>query len=185
MAIRLVRVGRVLRLHRSALHLSHPLLADIAARINDTIAMDAITPPSVLKVYVVEDFIPVCERFVTLLKAIDGVKIVGTAADPVAALAGIVCSRADVVLVDWNLSAGTCGLTVLTGIAQQRLPVISIVMTNFALPEVRQASLTAGAQFFFDKTSEFNRVRDTVRRLAENNRNNLPEKLARNQPADP
>jgi two-component system response regulator DevR len=184
MVIRLVSVGSVLRLHCFALHPSHPLPADIAARINDTTAMDATTSPSVLKVYVIEDFIPVRERFVTLLKAIDGVEIVGIAADPVAGLAGIVFSRADVVFVDWNLSGGTCGLTVLTGIAQQRLPVIPIVMTNFALPEVRQASLAAGAQFFFDKTSEFNRVRDTVRRLAENNRSKLAANLVRNQPAD-
>jgi two-component system, NarL family, response regulator DevR len=180
-----VPVGSVLRFHRFILRLSHLLPADIAATIHDTTEMDAITSPSLLKVYVVEDFIPVRERFVALLKAIDGVEIVGTAADPVAALAGIVRCRADVALVDWHLSAGTCGLAVLMGIAQQRLPVIAIVMTNFAVPEVRQASLAAGAHFFFDKTSEFSRVRDTVHRLAEKNRNNLPENLTRNQPPDP
>jgi two-component system response regulator DevR len=166
-------------LHRLVLRPSHLLPADIAARIHDNADMDPITSRYLLKVYVVEDFIPVRERFVALLKAIDGVKIVGTAADPVAALAGIARSHADVALIDWHLSAGTCGLAVLTGIAQQCLPVIPIVMINFALPAVRQASLAAEAHFFFDKTNESSRVRDTVRCLAEKSRNNVPAYLVR------
>jgi CheY-like chemotaxis protein len=86
--------------------------------------------------------------------AIEGVQIVGVAEEPGPALDGIGSTGADVVVMDLHLTGGT-GMELLRGLAQSRSPVITIVLTNHSGNGFRQACLANGAQYFFDKTSEF------------------------------
>ena len=41
-----------------------------------------------------------------------------------------------------------------------------IVFTNYAFPQYRDRSLSFGADYFFDKSREFDRVRDVLTDLA-------------------
>ncbi|WP_168787745.1 response regulator [Paraburkholderia aromaticivorans] len=118
-----------------------------------------------LRVFLVEDTIPIRQRMVARFVAIDGVEIVGQAEEPGAALAGIVAFEADVVVMDFRLTGGT-GMELLQSIAQSMSPVITIVLTNHSSAWFRQACLAAGAQYFFDKTSEFDLACDTITRIA-------------------
>jgi DNA-binding NarL/FixJ family response regulator len=118
-----------------------------------------------LKIFLVEDSPLVRRRIAALIGAIKGVEIVGEAEDASDALSGIAAREADVVIVDLRLTGGS-GLDVLAGLAQSSRPVITIVLTNYSSAVIREACLAAGANYFFDKTSEFNLARDAIERIA-------------------
>ncbi|NYH14197.1 DNA-binding NarL/FixJ family response regulator [Paraburkholderia bryophila] len=101
----------------------------------------------------------------TRFGAIDGVEIVGEAEESGAAIAGINATGAELVVMDLRLAGGT-GMELLKGLAQNMSPVITIVLTNHSSTWFRQACLAAGAQYFFDKTSEFDLACDTIKRIA-------------------
>ena len=61
---------------------------------------------------------------------------------------------------------GGSGLDVLAGLARSSRPVITIVLTNYSSAVIREACLSAGANYFFDKTSEFNLARDVIKSIA-------------------
>lgn len=95
---------------------------------------------------------------------IKGVQIVGVAEEPLPALDGIERTSADLVVMDLHLTGGT-GMELLRGLAQSRSPVITIVLTNHSDNGFRQACLANGAQYFFDKTSEFDLACNTIRQI--------------------
>ena len=118
-----------------------------------------------LRVFLVEDTIPIRQRMAARFGAIDGVEIVGEAEESDAALAGIDATGTDVVVADFRLTGGT-GMELLQSIARSTSPVITIVLTNHSSAWFRQACLAAGAQYFFDKTSEFDLACNTIKRIA-------------------
>jgi len=118
-----------------------------------------------LKIFLVEDSPLVRRRIAALIGAIKGVEIVGEAEDAGDALSGIAATNADVVVVDLRLTGGS-GMDVLAGLAQSSRPVITIVLTNYSSAVIREACLSAGANYFFDKTSEFNLARDVIKSIA-------------------
>ncbi|WP_341318307.1 response regulator transcription factor [Paraburkholderia sp. IMGN_8] len=122
-----------------------------------------------LRVFLVEDAIPIRQRIAARFGAIDSVEIVGEAEEPGAALAGIDAARADVVVMDLRLTGGT-GMELLHSLARSGSPVITIVLTNHSSAWFRQACLAAGAQYFFDKTSEFDLACSTITRIAHERR---------------
>ena len=120
---------------------------------------------AMLKIFLVDDSPLVRQRIVALIGAINGVEIVGEAEDASNALSSIAVTDADVVIVDLRLIGGS-GLDVLAGLAQSSRPVITIVLTNYSSAVIRETCLLAGANYFFDKTSEFNLARDVIERIA-------------------
>ena len=118
-----------------------------------------------LRIFLVEDTIPIRRRMATRFRAIDGVEIVGEAEESGAALAGINATGTDVVVVDFRLTGGT-GLELLHSLARSTPPVITIVLTNHSSAWFRQACLAAGAQYFFDKTSEFDLACNAIKQIA-------------------
>lgn len=122
-----------------------------------------------LKVFLVENSIPVRRQLEALIGRINGVQIVGEAEDADAAVSGIAASGADVAVVDFRLAQAS-GMDVLAALAGSRRCVIAIVLTNHATATVREVCRHAGADYFFDKTSEFGRALDAIRAIASNRR---------------
>jgi len=120
---------------------------------------------SPFKVFLVEDSSLLRRRIASLIEPGGDVSVVGEAEDVGAALAGIERSEADAAIVDLRLT-DSYGLDLLTDLAQQDRRVVTIVLTNYSTPEFRNACFAAGADYFFDKTSEFDLARDTIARLA-------------------
>lgn len=118
-----------------------------------------------LKIFLVDDSPLVRQRIAALVGAIQAVEIVGEAEEASDALSGIAATNADVVVVDLRLTGGS-GMDVLAGLAQSSRPVITIVLTNYSSAAIREACLSAGANYFFDKTSEFNLARDVIKSIA-------------------
>ncbi len=113
------------------------------------------------KVFIVEDSPLLQERLARLIGALPGTRIVGHAASAVDALAGIARERPDVVLLDLCLHQSS-GFDVLRAL-HERAPGIDVYMlTSFATEPYRRHAERLGARGFFDKSTEFERVRDVI-----------------------
>lgn len=112
------------------------------------------------KVFLVEDSLPVRERLSELLTA-GGNQIVGTAAGAREAIAAILAARPDAVVLDLNLAQGS-GFDVLRAVRDAAPEIDFYMLSNFASEPYRRYAESLGARGFFDKTSEFERVRDIL-----------------------
>jgi len=128
--------------------------------------METRTAHAPLKVFLVEDSALIRERLRRLLSSVTHVDIVGEAEDASTALTAIQSCHPDIAVVDLHLN-GSHGLTVLKGLAAGAPEVVAMVLTNYATPEFKRECLSAGARYFFDKTNEFDLVRQTIRSIAE------------------
>ena len=115
-------------------------------------------------VFLVEDSPIVQERLVEMLTEIEGVNVLGTADNAADAVADILRLLPDVAVLDIRLRAGS-GLAVLERIRREAPGIATIVLTNYASLEHRQLCLGAGANYFFDKTEEFERVKGALQDL--------------------
>jgi two-component system, NarL family, response regulator DevR len=127
-----------------------------------------------LKIFLVEDSSPVRQRLAALIKPIVNADVVGEAEDADTALTSIATSRADVVIVDLRL-AGSDGLELVSNLSHGTRKVITIVLTNYSTEAFREASFAAGADYFFDKTTEFDLARDTIAHIARARAENIIE----------
>ncbi|EDZ99924.1 response regulator receiver protein [Burkholderia sp. H160] len=117
--------------------------------------MDTTLSATVSRVFLVDDAIDVRRRLACLIALIPGVEIAGQSAGVKRAFDNIVASRADVAVLDPCFS-GKTDLLLLRALSRVRPSIVSIVLTNHCATAFRRACEAAGADFFFDKTSEFN-----------------------------
>jgi DNA-binding NarL/FixJ family response regulator len=120
-----------------------------------------------LRVVLVEDSPIIRARLTETLSEIPNLEIVGQAESESDALSLLGSGGWDAVVLDLQLRQGT-GLGVLRRLKQSGRPSHSkvIVFTNYAFSQYRDRSMSFGADFFFDKAREFNRVRDVLADLA-------------------
>jgi DNA-binding NarL/FixJ family response regulator len=87
--------------------------------------------------------------------------VVGAVETPGDAIAGILQMNPDYVVLDYQLKGGTV-VDVLRAVHPEASATAFLVLTNHANPQYRRICLEAGASFFFDKSLEFDKVRDVV-----------------------
>ncbi|WP_042324902.1 response regulator [Paraburkholderia ginsengisoli] len=129
-----------------------------------------------LRIFLVDDAVPVRRRMAALFSALDGVEIVGEAEEPAAAFAGIDSGAADLVVMEWHLSGGT-GMELVALLAERMPHVIVMVLTNHCGAWFRRACLKHGAHYFLDKTGEFDLARSTIQRIAGEHRTRAPSSI--------
>lgn len=110
-----------------------------------------------IRVFIADDSQLVQVRLVMLLGELAGVEVVGQALTAPAAIAGIRHLQPDVVLLDIHMPGGS-GIDVLRSIKNSPLAPVVIVLTNYPYPAYRERCLRLGADFFFDKSTEFDLV---------------------------
>ena len=119
-----------------------------------------------LRVYLVEDSPHIQDSLLVFLHAPGDVEMVGFADNELEAVAAILADPVDAVIVDLNLREGN-GMAVIEKlrcanfIAQPR----NIVFSNQSQPEIKMRALQLGADYFFDKSTESENVRATLRAL--------------------
>ena len=109
------------------------------------------------KVFIVDDSPVVRERLVTLLSDLPSVEIVGQAEIAFEAISATRRLKPDVMLLDISMPGGS-GIHVLEMVKQERPAPLVIMLTNFAHEQYRQKCLQLGADYFFDKSTEFEKV---------------------------
>jgi len=118
-----------------------------------------------MQVFLVEDSVMVLERLTAMLASVPGTQVMGHATEADDAIRAILEGRPDVVVLDLKLARGS-GFDVLRAV-HERAPEIDVYMlSNFSSEPYRRLAERLGARDFFDKSSEFERVRDIVAKRA-------------------
>ena len=114
-----------------------------------------------MKIFVVEDSAAIRERLVEMIEDIEGVVVVGEAASFDEAVAGIRRTRPDVAIFDIQLAAGS-GIDAMVEAKREQPGLRAIVLTNYATPQHEKASVDAGAEYFMDKSADFERIAEVL-----------------------
>jgi DNA-binding NarL/FixJ family response regulator len=112
-------------------------------------------------VFIVEDSPQVRQRLIELLSDVEDVHVVGQATTARDAMNGIQASRPDYVVLDYQLEVGT-GVDVLKGVRSAVPGTRFIMLTNHASAPLQRVCMAAGADAFFDKTTEFGKVKEMI-----------------------
>jgi len=117
--------------------------------------------PNQVKVLIVEDSPIVRERLAGLVAELPNVAIVGQAGDGYQAQALFREHRPDAVVLDIQVP-GMNGMDLLSLFKREHPPCMIMMLTTYAFKEVRQRCVALGADYFFDKTLEFERVTEVL-----------------------
>ena len=120
-----------------------------------------------IKVFIADDSLVVREHLVTMLTELPRIVIVGQAENVAEAINGILELRPDIVILDIRMPGGS-GLDVLQTIKKDEPTPVVIVLTNYPYPAYRQKCLQAGADFFLDKSTEFDQIPELFERYKQN-----------------
>ena len=131
--------------------------------------METQTEPQLVKIFIVEDSPAICERLVEMVEGVDGNVVVGQADSYDSAVAGIAESHPDVAIFDIKLARGN-GIEALATAKRAQPDLLGIVMSNFETPQHRRASAEAGAEYFLDKSVDFERIPAILRALEKKQR---------------
>ncbi len=93
------------------------------------------------------------------------VRIVGEATQARQAVQAIHDLKPDLVILDLRLADDSSGIDVLRQVKQIVPPPLVIILTNYPYPQYQKRCLDAGADFFFDKSTQFDRLAPIVKRV--------------------
>lgn len=117
-----------------------------------------------LRVLLVEDSMPVRGRIRSMIEESGTVEVVAAANSVVEALALFIEHQPDAVVLDLYLKDGNA-FGVITEFKRARPACVVIVLTNFSTLETRDHCLKLGANYFFEKNREFERVPEVLGEL--------------------
>ena len=117
-----------------------------------------------MKVFLVDDSVVIRERLKRMLVDVTGVHVIGEAGEVQEAITAIIEMKPDVVLLDIHLFNGS-GITVLQRLKKEVPAPAVIILTNYPYPQYREKCLQAGADYFFNKSSEFDQVIPALKQI--------------------
>lgn len=117
------------------------------------------------KVFLVEDSPLVLERLTALLGALPNTRIVGHAAGADEAVRAILAAQPDVVVLDLKLAQGT-GFDILIELHGKAPGIDLYMLSNFVSEPYRRQAERLGVRGFFDKSTDFERVREVIAQRA-------------------
>jgi DNA-binding NarL/FixJ family response regulator len=120
-----------------------------------------------MRVFIADDSAVIVERLVDLLMEIPGVELAGHAGDARETVRCIQRIKPDAVILDFQMPGGS-GLDVLRAIGPDHPGLHVLICTNYPYPQCREECLGAGADFFLDKSSEFEKIPAILRALTGN-----------------
>src|SRR4030042_5409703 len=110
-----------------------------------------------MKVFIADDSLEVRKRIISILSDLQKIDIIGEAENVQEAINTIQELKPDVVILDIRMPGGS-GIDVLKKIKKiNHVPVI-IMLTNYPHSQYRKKCMEAGADFFFDKSRDFEEI---------------------------
>jgi DNA-binding NarL/FixJ family response regulator len=113
-----------------------------------------------MTVFLVEDAPLLRERLIALIESV-GASTVGHAEGAREAIDGILAASPDVVVLDLSLKEGN-GFDVLRAVRKVAPDIAFYVLTNHPTESFRTVAIRLGARDFFDKSTEFEKLRDVL-----------------------
>lgn len=126
------------------------------------------TPPHhpPLRVFVVEDSRRVRDLLTEQLNDIEGVLVVGSAESEQDAIEGLRDTACDVVILDIKLREGS-GIGVLRTLDKSSTSdVTRVIFSNYTESEYRTLAKRLGAEYFFDKSTDFRALINLITSLS-------------------
>jgi DNA-binding NarL/FixJ family response regulator len=117
-----------------------------------------------MKILIAESSMLIAERLTRTLNDLPGIQNITHASDAAAVLCSIEGQRPDVTIVDPHI-AGREGVELLKNIKRRRPTVIVIVLSNCVSRVHGRKCLEAGADYFLDKSNEFDRVPELIQSI--------------------
>lgn len=119
----------------------------------------------IYRVALVDDSAVVRERVAATLSSLGGVLVVGQAGDVPEGLRLVRETKPDLLILDIGLP-GESGITLLETVKQEQLVPLVAMLTNQDHPKLRQHCAELGADFYFHKPTEFEKMIDLCFELA-------------------
>ena len=110
-----------------------------------------------MRILIADDSAVVRDRLIRLLTDLRGIEVVGQAEDAIEARNLAEKLRPDVAILDLRMPKGS-GADVLCDIKKLDPTPKVIMLTNYPHPENREKCMDGGADYFFDKSTEFQKV---------------------------
>jgi DNA-binding NarL/FixJ family response regulator len=117
-----------------------------------------------MKVFIADDSSAIVARLADLLQEVPGVELVGRAGNVPEAVRGINIMNPDAVILDLQMPGGS-GLDVLRAVRVDHPYLQVLVCTNYPYRNYREECLSAGANFFLDKATEFEKIPEILYEL--------------------
>jgi DNA-binding NarL/FixJ family response regulator len=126
-----------------------------------------------MRVLIADDSHAVVERLADLLREIPGIQLVGIAHDVPEAIQSVVRESPDALILDLQMPGGS-GLEVLRAIRPSHPSLCVLICTNYPFPQYREECLAAGANYFLDKSTEFEKISEIFCDLIKKTPNEAP-----------
>jgi two-component system response regulator DevR len=118
-----------------------------------------------MKVFIADDSPVLRERLNFMLSEIPGIKVTGQAGTVPEAIESIQALHPDVAILDICMPGGS-GIDVLENIKKSSVPPVVMMLSSYSDPQYREKCMALGAEYFFDKSTEFKKVREVCEQLA-------------------
>jgi DNA-binding NarL/FixJ family response regulator len=118
-----------------------------------------------LNIYIADDSVVVRGRLKEALEEKGNIMVVGECGEAGQAIQEIRSLDPQVSIIDIRMPGGG-GLSVLKDLKARTPGRIAIILTSFPFPQYREVYLAAGADYFFDKTKDIQRMTDILEKLA-------------------
>ena len=110
-----------------------------------------------MRVFIADDSLLVVERLADLLNDLPGIELAGNAGEVSVGLQRIRQLRPDALILDLEMPGGS-GMDVLRAVRRELPHLLVLVCTNSAYQQYRKECLAAGANYFLDKSMEFDKI---------------------------
>jgi DNA-binding NarL/FixJ family response regulator len=119
-----------------------------------------------LRVLVADDSPQLRERILKLVTSVHNAEVVGVASDGVEALEETRDLKPDLVILDLQMPR-MGGFDILPIIKSVRPPPLVLVLTNYTTDRHREVAMKLGADYFFDKSAEFEKAIGVIESLTD------------------
>lgn len=123
-----------------------------------------------MKIVLVDDSAALRSRIGEMITEIEGIEIVGQAEDANEAVWAVEEYQPDAVILDIRMPKGD-GILALETIKKNIEAPVIIMLTNYPYEQYRRKCLNSGADYFFSKTTDLNKLLDLLKELVSSNGN--------------
>lgn len=118
-----------------------------------------------MKLFILEDSIILRGKILVNLTDLPNVQICGISGVASEALEIIEKQKPDIALIDIRIFGGS-GMDILKRAKEINPSMIAVVLTNYPYQEYRERCKQLGADYFFDKSTEFEKAFEVIKQIA-------------------
>lgn len=115
-----------------------------------------------MNVVIVDDSRILRERVVNLISELPGINVVGNVGNSIDAIKVVQKTKPDLVILDIRMP-GESGIEVLKKIKKKKPEIKVIIFTNYPDEQYKFVSLKTGADYFFNKSDEFDELLNVIK----------------------